>query len=99
MMRMRNSTGELDEMVPGNEKGLMLMDALCGLHEEDTDNEDSLSDWNFLAFDEGGHSDETTDYEEFEEFECLDLDYITGNKKSEHLNLDQHAGFGKGNWL
>eukprot|EP00957_Ditylum_brightwellii_P184619 14060536-Ditylum_brightwellii.AAC.1 len=99
MMRTRNSTGELDETIPDNEKGLMLMDALCGLHEEESDEsdeEEDLSDRNFSAFNEGGHSDKTTHYREFD---SLVSDEIMDDQKPEHLDADQHAGFRKGDWL
>eukprot|EP00957_Ditylum_brightwellii_P038092 2880642-Ditylum_brightwellii.AAC.1 len=56
------------------------------------DSKDSLPDWNFSAFDEGGYSNETADYKEFEHF---DSDEVTDDNKSEHLDSDQHAGFGR----
>eukprot|EP00957_Ditylum_brightwellii_P208127 15355959-Ditylum_brightwellii.AAC.1 len=99
MTRTRNSTGELDKTIPDNEKGLMLMDALCRLHEDESDEsdkEEDLPDWNFSAFDEGGHSDKTTNYKEFE---SLVSDETMDSQKPEHLDANLHAGFRKGNWL
>eukprot|EP00957_Ditylum_brightwellii_P164231 12503399-Ditylum_brightwellii.AAC.1 len=95
MTRTRNSTGELDKTITDNEKGLILMDALCGLHEEEndeSDEEEDLPDCKFLAFDEGGHSDKITNYRELE---SLVLDGITDDQKPKHLDADQHTGFRK----
>eukprot|EP00957_Ditylum_brightwellii_P164104 12494971-Ditylum_brightwellii.AAC.1 len=67
------------------------MDALCGLREDESgesDKEEDLPDPNFLAFDDSGHSDKTTNYKEFG---SLVSDTITDIQQPEHINANLHT--------
>eukprot|EP00957_Ditylum_brightwellii_P204695 15340432-Ditylum_brightwellii.AAC.2 len=83
MIRTRNLAGELDETATDEERGLMLMDALCNLNldDEDTDTDDDKMKLSI----ENKANEEMSLEENFLISEEGDIALgITDNKKSEH---------------